>query len=442
MTFPTAPLGSVFAVRNGATPSSSEEANWDGDIPWVGPADLGQLSGRYVERGSRSLTRRGYESCGTQIVPAGAIILSTRAPIGHTAIASQALCFNQGCRGLVPAARIDRDFAYWAVLEAKPRLQAAGQGTTFLELPRGKLRATKVSLPDLPAQKAIAAFLDRETARIDQLIEKKQRLVELLGERERAAVNRLLVGRELPSIVRKSSGCDVIGDLPESWTPMRVRSLVSHLGNGYVGPTRDILVDEDHPESVPYLQSTHIKRQQIDFHRKPYFVTQSWLEKKPKARVQEGDLLIVQTGDCGATSIVDKAFSGAGCHALVVARPIRSLIEPRLLLRYLTSQIGRAKLKAIETGALHPHLEVGFLKDLIVPVPPRDHQAALLDQIDLEIESGRRFADLAQRSIDRLKEYRSALITAAVTGQIDVATWSRRGEGDRRLDRIEAEMAG
>lgn len=88
MKFREVPIGAAFDVRNGATPASGEPSYWNGDIPWVGPADLGKLKSRTIERGERSITPEGYESCGTQMVPAGSIILSIRAPIGHMAIAS------------------------------------------------------------------------------------------------------------------------------------------------------------------------------------------------------------------------------------------------------------------------------------------------------------------------------------------------------------------
>lgn len=134
MTFPEVPIGAAFDVRNGATPASGETTYWDGDIPWVGPADLGRLNSRFIEKGARSITEEGYQSCGTQMVPAGSIILSIRAPIGHMALATQPMCFNQGCRGLVPRAIVHSNFAYWALSASKQRLEAAGQGTTFIEL--------------------------------------------------------------------------------------------------------------------------------------------------------------------------------------------------------------------------------------------------------------------------------------------------------------------
>jgi len=185
------PIGAAFDVKNGATPASSEAANWDEDISWVGPADLGKLKTRFVANGRRNISKKGYESCGTQMVPKGTIILSTRAPIGHIAIASKEICFNQGCRGLVPRSIVRSDYAYWALFAHKSQLEAAGQGTTFIELGRGMLRKERIPLPDQETQKTIADFLDRETARIDQLIEKKERLRGIIDQRKQRIIDEL-----------------------------------------------------------------------------------------------------------------------------------------------------------------------------------------------------------------------------------------------------------
>lgn len=225
MSFREVPIGAVFDVRNGATPSSGEPDYWGGEIPWISPTDLGKLKGRFIANGERSITMEGFESCGTQMVPEGAIILSTRAPIGHIAIASQSMCFNQGCRGLVPRNLVRSDFAYWAVSTCKPNLEAAGQGTTFVELSRSKLRAAHMLLPDLETQESIANFLDDETARIDQLIEKKKQLGKLLHEKRQAISAELVTKGFNKSVGLSSTGIGWLQEAPKHWRIRRIASI-------------------------------------------------------------------------------------------------------------------------------------------------------------------------------------------------------------------------
>jgi type I restriction enzyme S subunit len=309
---------------------------------------------------------------------------------------------------------------------------AVSTGVSYPAISPSTLGRIPVPLLDKKSQRLIADFLDRETDRVDQLIEKKRRLVEVLNEKQAAEIDSLVLGN------RDSSGQPSLNEAQrEVW---KLKTLCSRLGNGFVGPTRDILVDEDTPDAVPYLQSTHVKNRRIEFERKPYFVERTWLITKPKARVEAGDLVVVQTGDCGATAIIDSQFSGSGCHAMIITRPITSRILPKLLLHILSSNYGRSRLAAIQTGALHPHLEVGFVKEVPIPLPSMEKQEGLLQEIERTIERLEGIRDRTIESVERLHEFRAALVTAAVTGQIDVETWGKRGRTDRRLDMIEKEM--
>ena len=123
------------------------------------------------------------------MIPEGSLILSTRAPIGHIGIAGVSLCTNQGCRGLVYRHKCSNIYHYFQFLAYRTALEELGQGSTFNELSSDNLGSFKTALPPLPEQRAIVAFLDRETARIDALVEKKERLIELLQEKRAALIS-------------------------------------------------------------------------------------------------------------------------------------------------------------------------------------------------------------------------------------------------------------
>ncbi|MDW8373305.1 MAG: restriction endonuclease subunit S [Planctomycetota bacterium] len=185
----------VFRVVNGSTPASSEPAYWDGSIPWVTPEDLGDLRSKLITATRRSLTEEGYQSCGTTLVPAGSLVLSTRAPIGHLAIAGVDLCTNQGCRSLVFRHSSSREFFYYGLLAARSKLESLGQGSTFRELATEDLENVKITVPPEPEQHAIAAFLDRETAKIDALIAKVREAIERLKEYRTALISAAVTGK-------------------------------------------------------------------------------------------------------------------------------------------------------------------------------------------------------------------------------------------------------
>ncbi|MFO1206333.1 MAG: restriction endonuclease subunit S [Burkholderiales bacterium] len=185
--------------------------------------------------------------------------------------------------------------------------------------------------------------------------------------------------------------------------------------NGYVGPTRDILVDE----GVKYLQSLHIKGNRIRFDE-PYFVSKEWSESHRKSILEVGDVLIVQTGDIGQVASVPGEFAGCNCHALIIVSPRRSLILGEFLSLALNSDYGFQSLLAIQTGALHPHLNCGNVKDVFLPLPPLDEQARIVEHTSRATASIDEISDRARSSIELMRERRSALISAAVTGKIDV----------------------
>ena len=184
-----------FRVVNGSTPKSGEPDNWNGDIPWVTPDDLGKMSGRVLNEPARYITRKGYASCSTQMVCAGSLILSTRAPIGHLAISGAPVCTNQGCRSLMPRHACSETYFYFQILATRPVLEASGRGSTFRELAKQDLESVVLLAPPQDEQIAIAAFLDSETAKTDMLIAKVRQAIDLLKEFRTALISAAVTGK-------------------------------------------------------------------------------------------------------------------------------------------------------------------------------------------------------------------------------------------------------
>ena len=189
-------LKGVAKILNGATPASGRSEYWGGDILWVTPEDLGQLRGRDIRRSRRSITRVGYESCGTTLAPVGSTVVSTRAPIGHLAILGREGCTNQGCRLLVPNNdAVVPEWAYLGLLTARSELQALGQGTTFAELSRDGLGAFALPLPPLSEQTAIARFLEAADRRIQGHVSATKRQIALLKEYRTRLIADVVTGK-------------------------------------------------------------------------------------------------------------------------------------------------------------------------------------------------------------------------------------------------------
>ncbi|MBV5302320.1 MAG: restriction endonuclease subunit S, partial [Methylococcales bacterium] len=206
-----------FRIVGGSTPKSDQEVFWDGEIIWVTPSDLSKLPSLFIGDSQRKITLSGLTSCGTTLVPENSIILSTRAPIGSLAIATTELCTNQGCKSLVPLNQTNSKFFGYLLSVSTTELNIRGRGTTFLELSGDELGAFKIPFPSKNEQQKIAQFLDHETAKIDTLIEKQQRLIALLKEKRQAVISHAVTKGLNPNAPMKPSGVEWLGDVPVGW---------------------------------------------------------------------------------------------------------------------------------------------------------------------------------------------------------------------------------
>ena len=185
-----------FNIINGSTPKSGEPLYWDGNITWVTPADFSNNNNGYIEHPNRKITKEGLNSCGTTLVPANSVVITTRAPIGAVAQARAELCTNQGCKSLVlDAEDIHERFIYYTLAVSSNQLNALGLGTTFMELSKDALGYYQIPLPSKDEQIKIVKFLDYKTQQIDQLIEKKNLLIEKINEQRTSIIYQVIAGK-------------------------------------------------------------------------------------------------------------------------------------------------------------------------------------------------------------------------------------------------------
>ena len=226
------PLKTLAVIVQGSTPASNDARYWSDEptpFVWVTPADMNEYG--FIETSSRYITQEGYNSCGTQLVPEGSVVISTRAPIGKVNLTSTQLCTNQGCKSLVPR-DIEACYLYWAVLNAKEDLVLSGRGTTFMELSSYDLGHIKVPVPPKEEQQAIAALLDEKCTAIDATANTLETQISTL-ERYRASVIHEAVTRGLdPTAPTKPSNVDWIGDIPQSWEIKKLKHLVVSFESG------------------------------------------------------------------------------------------------------------------------------------------------------------------------------------------------------------------
>lgn len=161
-------IDELGTVVGGATPSTKHAEYWDGEIPWLSPKDLTNYSYRYIGAGNRNISIDGLQSCSTQMLPAGTVLFSSRAPIGYVAIAEKGLCTNQGFKSVVPNKETDSLFLYYLLKHNKDYIESLGSGTTFKEVSASTMKAIELEVPaSLDEQRAIAEILGSLDSRIE-----------------------------------------------------------------------------------------------------------------------------------------------------------------------------------------------------------------------------------------------------------------------------------
>ncbi len=170
-------LKDLGKIVGGATPSTNNPKNYGNKIAWITPKDLSTLQGRYIKKGSRSISRLGFKSCSCVLLPKHAILFSSRAPIGYVAIAKKRLCTNQGFKSIIPNKKIYFEFLYYLLKYHKDNISNIGGGTTFKEVSGATLGLFKVKIPPTYYEQQKIA---RTLSILDQKIESNHKINELL----------------------------------------------------------------------------------------------------------------------------------------------------------------------------------------------------------------------------------------------------------------------
>ena len=201
-----------------------------------------------------------------------------------------------------------------------------------------------------------------------------------------------------------------LGVIPEEWDVKSMDSLTSLMTNGFVGTATSAYVNGD--DGVLYIQGYNVQENGFEFHGIKR-VSRSFHARNQKSCLREGDLLTIQTGDIGVTTIVPPELVGANCHALVISRFVKRTSDPRFYRQYFNSERGRAKFKEIETGSTMKHLNVGDMKLLLLPSPPIEEQHAIAEALsDVDALLG-----ALDRLIAKKRDLKQGTMQQLLTGQ-------------------------
>ncbi|WP_340099414.1 restriction endonuclease subunit S [Salinibaculum salinum] len=308
----------------------------------------------------------------------------------------------------------DSSFLYYELKVLEDYLQHNTVGMGIPHVNPNILKNIRLIIPPDEEQKAIAEFLDEETERVDKLVEHKKTLLELLDEKRNSLItNKITKGLDE---VKETKDSDIpgVGEIPESWDLAPLKFSSQNITVGIVQKPSQYYVDD----GVPALRAVNIEPNKIvddDFVR----ISEEYNNELKGSQVHAGDLVSVRRGDPGTTAVIPEELDGANCINLVIIRQPDGYI-PEFLSLLMNSEASKSQVEAGTTGATMAHFNVGDVQELVFPKPDLEEQREILDWLSPRLEDINVLEEKIQEGIEHLEEYRTALITAAVTGQIDV----------------------
>ena len=317
---------------------------------------------------------------------------------------------------LQPSQAVAPRFLFY-VLVSKGFIDTINAETFGAKMPRADWEIVShqpLPLPPLDTQRRIGRFLDEKTARVDGLIEKKRALLDRLAEKRQALITRAVTKGLNPGAPMKPSGIDWIGNIPAHWELKRLKFGTARIGSG-VTPRGGASVYVESGVMLLRSQNVHFEGLALD---NIVFIDDVTDNEMSETRVFFGDVLLNITGaSIGRCCLFDQVNARANVNQHVcIIRPIELVADFVEML--LASSVGQTQIDLSQNGASREGLNFGDLGNFIVPSPPVSEQGAIAQTVRVQVDAiGEQLLYVLQ-SICTLEEYRSALVTAAVTGQI------------------------
>jgi type I restriction enzyme S subunit len=357
----------------------------------------------------------------------GDVLFSITAYLGSVAVVpgglERAYVSQHVCLARLANGNLMPDWLAYSVLSAsgKAYLEAESYGGTKVQLALDDVKSFPLSLPPIEEQRSLITFLDHETAKIDALIAEQQRLIELLQEKRQAVISQAVTRGLNPEAPMKDSGVEWLGEVPEHWEVQKVKHLCRHIEQGWSPQCENEASEGDAPGVLKVgcvnggiFRPGENKRLPPD------------LSPIPEYSLRKGDLLISRANTkelVGSAAVVSEDYPWLFiCDKLYRIPVDPSLASAAFLALYLGSSEVRGQIELGASGASQSmqNISQSVLMELPIALPDLDEQEAIQNAIANECCSIDELVAEGSRAISLLQERRSALISAAVTGQIDV----------------------
>ena len=410
-------------IYAGGTPSRTNLAFWEnGTVPWL---NSGSVNQGLIHEASAFITKAALQNSSARWIKTGSLVVALAGQGKTKGMAAQldidATC-NQSMAAIVPSAKLRPRFLLWWLSSNYQNIRNMAGGDLRDGLNLQLLGDIQCPLPTQQEQTQIARFLDYETAKIDALIEKQQQLITLLKEKRQAVISHAVTKGLNPDAPLRDSGVEWLGEVPAHWevAPLKYKCELIDGDRSSAYPGEEDLVDE----GIPFVSSKNISDFRLT-RRNLVCITQEKFDQLRRGKLQPDDLVITVRGTIGNVGVFypkvmecDTAFINA---QMMIMRPIAGLTA--FLELVCQSFVWQEQLDLAAYGSTVRQLSNQVLGNVKIVLPPSHEVDVLVNATIEKVAKINSLVAAAQSAEGLLQERRTALISAAVTGKIDVRNW-------------------
>ena len=391
-------LGEIGTIVGGATPSTKDPVNYDGDIAWITPKDLSGHTGMFIRRGERMISQIGFDSCSCKMLPKGSVLFSSRAPIGYVAIAEYELCTNQGFKSVIPNSDLTNNiFLYYLLVYNKDYIEGLGSGTTFKEVSGQTMKNVDVKIPSLQTQNKIVSILKS----LDDKIEVNRKINENLEQQAQALFKSWFVDFE--PFKNGEFVESELGKIPKGWRVVSLADLMDYSGGSQ--PPASEFIDEEREGYIRFIQ---IRDYASDSH-----VTYIPISKKNKL-CDVRDIMIARYG--ASLGRICYGLKGAYNVALAKVYPTKNhyleILRCYLNTREFYEGINQKGNRAVQAG-----FNKSDIQSFLLPIPNNEEIIVKFNELCSSMFDSRLSNDIESR---RLAELRDTLLPKLMNGELKV----------------------
>ena len=376
-------LGDICTVVSGSTPNTSIGEYWDGEIKWITPAELDEDS-FYITDSVRHITEQGKNKAGLPYMPVGTVILSSRAPIGKTAIAGCEMCCNQGFKNLICSEKIFNEYLYFFLKSKTDFLNSLGRGATFKELSKSIVENIDIPLPAYEIQKQISiqmkqierliSLRKQQLSKLDELV--KSRFIELFGDPEDSTMK-----------WERTNFASVCLDMHQGINT--VADKVEYVNSGF-----------------PIIQSKNITSGFLDLEDVRYVTESDYEYYRNKYNPKPSDLLVCNIGTIGKSLIVEDEVDFLIAWNLFLIKLNKELVNPIFIKVFIELLNQQNYFEKYMTGGTVKFVNKKTMGNISTPLPPLELQK----QFASFVEQTEKSKFEIQKSFEKLETLKKALM--------------------------------